>query len=42
MTEDAKNALTQIGVETSLRYSLHLITAASLAARRRKVFYIMI
>src|SRR5688572_8322110 len=30
MTDDAKDILTKIGVETSLRYSIHLITAASL------------
>jgi RuvB-like protein 2 len=39
MTEEAKDALTQIGLETSLRYALHLITIASLAARRRKVVF---
>ncbi|KAI7888249.1 RuvB-like 2 [Mucor mucedo] len=36
MTEDAKDVLTRIGVETSLRYSIHLITAANLVARKRK------
>ncbi|KAI9316779.1 RuvB-like 2 [Dichotomocladium elegans] len=36
MTEDAKDVLTKIGVETSLRYSIHLITAANLVARKRK------
>ena len=39
MTEEAKDALTTIGVETSLRYSIHLITAANLVARKRKVLY---
>ncbi|TPX72161.1 hypothetical protein SpCBS45565_g00631 [Spizellomyces sp. 'palustris'] len=36
MTEEAKDILTKIGIETSLRYSIHLITAASLVARKRK------
>ncbi|ORY91187.1 RuvB-like 2 [Syncephalastrum racemosum] len=36
MTEDAKDVLTKIGGETSLRYAIHLITAASLVARKRK------
>ncbi|KAI7868332.1 RuvB-like 2 [Spinellus fusiger] len=36
MTDDAKDILTKIGVETSLRYSIHLITAANLVARKRK------
>ncbi|KAJ3023565.1 RuvB-like 2 [Thoreauomyces humboldtii] len=36
MTEDAKDVLTKIGMETSLRYSIHLITAASLVSRKRK------
>ncbi|CAO3626777.1 unnamed protein product [Cunninghamella echinulata] len=36
MTEEAKDLLTKIGVETSLRYSIHLITAANLVARKRK------
>ncbi|KAJ3152915.1 RuvB-like 2 [Geranomyces variabilis] len=36
MTEDAKDILTKIGMETSLRYSIHLITAASLVATKRK------
>ncbi|RKP03236.1 hypothetical protein CXG81DRAFT_9825 [Caulochytrium protostelioides] len=35
MTEDAKDALTTIGMETSLRYAIHLITASALAARKR-------
>ncbi|SAM01729.1 hypothetical protein [Absidia glauca] len=36
MTDEAKDLLTKIGVETSLRYSIHLITAANLVARKRK------
>jgi RuvB-like protein 2 len=36
MEEDAADLLTRIGCETSLRYSIQLITAASLAAARRK------
>ncbi|KAI9285296.1 RuvB-like 2 [Umbelopsis sp. AD052] len=37
MTEDAKEVLTRIGMETSLRYSIHLITAAHLVAKKRKM-----
>lgn len=37
MSEDAITILTHIGMETSLRYSIQLITAASLTCRRRKV-----
>lgn len=37
MTEDALEILTRIGIETSLRYSIQLITAASLTCRKRKV-----
>lgn len=37
MTEEAKDALTEIGRQTSLRYSIHLITAAYLCAKKRKV-----
>ena len=37
MTDDAKDILTKIGMETSLRYSIHLITAALFIARKRKV-----
>jgi hypothetical protein len=37
MTDDAKEVLTRIGMETSLRYSIHLITAAHLVAKKRKV-----
>ncbi|KAK9825689.1 hypothetical protein WJX81_004385 [Elliptochloris bilobata] len=36
MADDAKELLTKIGAETSLRYAIHLITAASLIATRRK------
>ncbi|NXW93346.1 RUVB2 protein, partial [Alopecoenas beccarii] len=36
MTEDAFSVLARIGLETSLRYAMQLITAASLVARRRK------
>lgn len=34
--DDALDRLTLIGIETSLRYAIHLITAASLVARKRK------
>lgn len=33
---DAAALLTKIGHETSLRYAIHLITAAALVAQRRK------
>lgn len=36
MTEEAKELLTKIGVSTTLRYSLQLITLASLVAAKRK------
>lgn len=36
MEEEAKEILTKIGTETSLRYAIQLITAASLVARKRK------
>nr|GMC57625.1 ruvB-like 2 [Ipomoea batatas] len=36
MSEDAKLLLTKIGVDTSLRYAIHLITAAALACQKRK------
>ncbi|KAJ1703279.1 hypothetical protein LUZ63_003058 [Rhynchospora breviuscula] len=36
MSNDAKVLLTKIGVETSLRYAIHLITAAALACQKRK------
>lgn len=37
MADDAAALLTRIGQETSLRYAIHLITAASLIAHKRKV-----
>jgi RuvB-like protein 2 len=36
MSEEAMEALTNIGMETSLRYSIHLIATANLIARKRK------
>ena len=36
MDDDAKELLTKIGTETSLRYAIHLITAANLIAQKRK------
>jgi len=36
MTEDAKELLTKIGGEASLRYAIHLIMAANLACVKRK------
>jgi len=36
MTDEARDILTKIGMETSLRYAIHLITTAHLVARRRK------
>lgn len=36
MCEDAYSVLTRIGLETSLRYSIQLITAASLVCKKRK------
>eukprot|EP00560_Eucampia_antarctica_P008530 CAMPEP_0197824636 /NCGR_PEP_ID=MMETSP1437-20131217/1858_1 /TAXON_ID=49252 ORGANISM="Eucampia antarctica, Strain CCMP1452" /NCGR_SAMPLE_ID=MMETSP1437 /ASSEMBLY_ACC=CAM_ASM_001096 /LENGTH=517 /DNA_ID=CAMNT_0043424341 /DNA_START=16 /DNA_END=1569 /DNA_ORIENTATION=+ len=36
MSDDALELLTRIGVETSLRYAIHMIIAASLAADKRK------
>lgn len=35
MTEEAKELLTQIGMETSLRYAIQLITTSSLVAKKR-------
>eukprot|EP01114_Cavostelium_apophysatum_P023459 TRINITY_DN883_c0_g1_i1.p2 TRINITY_DN883_c0_g1~~TRINITY_DN883_c0_g1_i1.p2 ORF type:complete len:463 (-),score=149.15 TRINITY_DN883_c0_g1_i1:15-1403(-) len=35
-TEDALDLLTKIGVEASLRYAIHLITAAALVCAKRK------
>ena len=37
MSDDAKELLTKIGTETSLRYAMQLITASYLIAKRRKV-----
>ncbi|GIL72075.1 hypothetical protein Vretimale_517 [Volvox reticuliferus] len=36
MSEDAKELLTKIGYETSLRYAIQLITAAAIVCQRRK------
>ncbi|KAI4326013.1 hypothetical protein MLD38_031371 [Melastoma candidum] len=36
MAEEAKLLLTKIGVDTSLRYAIHLITASALACQKRK------
>ncbi|GAX82411.1 hypothetical protein CEUSTIGMA_g9839.t1 [Chlamydomonas eustigma] len=36
MTDDAKELLTKIGFETSLRYAIQLITAASIVCMKRK------
>ncbi|XP_045175570.1 ruvB-like 2 [Mercenaria mercenaria] len=36
MSDDAMTVLTRIGMETSLRYSIQLITTANLVARKRK------
>ena len=36
MDDDAKDLLTKIGVETSLRYAIHLITASALVCSKRK------
>ncbi|CAM6090508.1 unnamed protein product [Calypogeia fissa] len=36
MTEEGRELLTKIGHETSLRYAIHLITAAALASQKRK------
>ena len=37
MADEAIEVLTSIGMETSLRYSIHLISVASLVAQKRKV-----
>ena len=37
MSEDAVAILTRIGMETSLRYAIQLITTANLICRKRKV-----
>ncbi|CAG8471969.1 15025_t:CDS:2 [Acaulospora morrowiae] len=36
ITEEARNVLTKIGIETSLRYAIHLITTAHLVSKKRK------
>lgn len=36
ISDDAVTVLTKIGMETSLRYSIQLITAANLVSRKRK------
>lgn len=36
VSEDAKVLLTKIGVDTSLRYAINLITSAALACQKRK------
>ena len=36
LTEDAMELLTMIGMKTSLRYAIQMITAASLVAQKRK------
>merc|ERR1719420_1212215 len=42
MTDDAKALLTKIGTESSLRYSLHLITAANLVCIKRKGYSLFV
>lgn len=37
IADDALTVLTRIGVETSLRYAIQLITTSSLVCRKRKV-----
>merc|ERR1711881_819462 len=36
MSEDALDLLTKIGMETSLRYAIHMIIAAALCCAKRK------
>ena len=36
MTEDARELLTKIGTETTLRYAIQLITTSNLVALKRK------
>ncbi|CAG8744454.1 16786_t:CDS:2, partial [Dentiscutata heterogama] len=36
MTDEARDVLTKIGVETSLRYAINLITTSHLVAKKRK------
>lgn len=40
MSEEAHTVLTRIGMETSLRYAIQLISTAGLVCRKRKVFNI--
>lgn len=42
MSDDALTVLTRIGMETSLRYAIQLITTASLVSRKRKVGIILL
>ena len=44
ITDEAKDLLTQIGMDTSLRYAIHLITTAHLVAQKRisKVYSLFI
>ena len=37
MSDDALTVLTRIGIETSLRYAIQIITSANLVCRKRKV-----
>lgn len=41
MEEQALAVLTRIGMETSLRYAIQLITAANLVCRKRKVSFVL-
>lgn len=41
MSEDALAILTHIGMETSLRYAIQLITVASLTCRKRKASHFL-
>lgn len=41
MTDDARELLTKIGHETSLRYAIQLITAASIVAQQRKATQVL-
>jgi len=36
MSNDAKDLLTKIGIEASLRYAIHMISTAALVAQKRK------
>lgn len=37
LSEEAQTVLTRIGMETSLRYAIHLISTAGVVCRKRKV-----